>query len=301
MEGPNRGHGILLAWLVFISFLLLSGGSIAVLASLGKRMEPQGEEPVGQAFQPDLLPDRLPDSQAGKPDQQTAVPAAPPAPPSKPVPPPAPFRNLPTDDPPKPPPLPELPRRHPEPTTPAKDKPPVPERREEPELHWLPANIQKQVDRSIDRGIEFLRRRQNTDGSWGHLIGTAGKRYTPGITALSALTLLECGVSARDAHVCSAARYLRQSMPQLTNTYSISLAILFFDRLGDESDVARIRTLAIRLIAGQKSSGGWDYSCPKLSAEEELGLLALLYKDRPTTSVDLFAQERKREETKLDS
>jgi hypothetical protein len=43
---PRRGKGILLAWLVFISFLLLSGGSIAVLASLGNRAKPQGDDSV---------------------------------------------------------------------------------------------------------------------------------------------------------------------------------------------------------------------------------------------------------------
>src|SRR6185437_9382000 len=101
----------------------------------------------------------------------------------------------------------------------------------------------------------FLRRQQRADGSWGHQTGKVGKRFTPGITALSALTLLECGVSVKDPQVQRAATYLRQRMPDLTVAYSISLAILFFDRLGEPSDVARIRTLALRLLAGQKTSG----------------------------------------------
>jgi hypothetical protein len=84
-------------------------------------------------------------------------------------------------------------------------------------------------------------------------------------------------------------------MPELTATYSISLAILFFDRLGDATDAARIRTLALRLMAGQKPSGGWDYSCPTLDDDEELGLLARLYKDRPTNPVELFVAERSKE------
>jgi hypothetical protein len=156
----------------------------------------------------------------------------------------------------------------------------------------LPQRIQKEVDRSIDRGVEFLRRRQHPDGSWGNQTGSFAQRFTPGITALSALTLLECGVPAKDAQVRSAAQYLRRRMPEITTTYSIALAILFFDRLGEESDAARIRTLALRLVAGQKPSGGWDYFCPILNEDEELGILALLYKDRPTNPVDLFAGER---------
>src|SRR6185437_8061892 len=104
--------------------------------------------------------------------------------------------------------------------------------------------------------------------------------------------LLECGVKANDPQVQVAAKYLRRRMPDLTATYSISLAILFFDRLGEPQDAARIRTLALRLIAGQKPSGGWDYYCPSLREDEELGLLALLYKDRPTTPHGLFQTDR---------
>ena len=47
----------------------------------------------------------------------------------------------------------------------------------------------------------------------------------------------------------------------------------------------------MRFIAGQKPSGGWDYYCPSLREDEELGLLALLYKDRPTSPLDLFSTE----------
>ena len=228
-------------------------------------------------------------------------------------------------DAPKPPPLPAPPTEKPERTKPARKKPakleklpdPVPagetgvspvERA--PQVHWIPPHIQKHVDRSIDNGVEYLRRQQRADGSWGNQTGVAGKRFTPGITALSGLTLLECGVPPRDAQVRLAAHYLRHRMSELTTTYSISVTILFLDRLGEPGDAARIRTLALRLIAGQKTSGGWDYYCPILRDDEELGLLALLYKDRPTTPLDLFAKERlkvpplegtpKQDTTKLD-
>ncbi|HTU89833.1 MAG TPA: hypothetical protein VMF69_07040 [Gemmataceae bacterium] len=303
---PRRRYGILLAWLLFANLLLLAGGILAILATIGKRERAQEALADSGISQP-----RPSESDAANRSLTVAAPIPvhpppPPAPPSKPAPTPDTRRDLPAD-PPKPPPLPEPPRRQEGPKVPAKEKPAEPEerrapdRREEPQLHWLPPNIQKQVDRSIDRGVEFLRRQQHADGSWGHQIGDAGKRHTSGITALSALTLLECGVPAKDGQVRSAARYLRQRMKDLTNTYSISLALLFFDRLGEEADAARIRTLALRLIAGQKPSGGWDYFCPTLSADEELGLLALLYKDRPTSPLDLFAREQKREESKPDA
>ncbi len=158
-------------------------------------------------------------------------------------------------------------------------------------MSWLPADTQKRVDRTIDRGVEFLRRQQHFDGSWGHLIAKVSQRFTPGVSALAALTMLECGVPADDPQVQLAARYLRARMSDIKTTYSIAMTILFFDRLGEAADVPRIRTLALRLIAGQKPSGGWDYSCPSLSEDDELGLLALLYKDRPTSPRDLFGTE----------
>ncbi len=293
---PRRGHGILLGWLLFANLLLLAGGGFAIAVAFGNRArQDDGESeprPLGSSWE----------------DRSLTVAAPPPPvptqadPPSKSAPPPDPVGN-PSVDPPKPPPLPGPAQQETKRKTAAKGKPseaekhhaPAPNRRTESQVHWLPPSIQKQVDGSIDNGVEFLRRRQRADGSWGHQTGKAGKRFTPGIMALSGLTLLECGVPAKDPQVRSAALYLRQRMPDLTATYSISLAILFFDRLGDAADAARIRTLALRLIAGQKTSGGWDYYCPPLNDEEELGLLARLHKDRPTSSLDLFAVERNKE------
>lgn len=298
---PSRGRGILLAWLLFANVLVLAGSGIGIAVALGNRDKPHLSEFVGVDESPRPTTQQL--AEVGDLPHSTTLPtgvtAPPAAQPNKPSPTPVPPRD-PPPAPPKPPPLPQPQRRKPEQKTPPKDKLPDPEKQRSPapdrheaqQAHWLPPLIQKQVDRSIDNGIEFLRRRQRSDGSWGNQIGLTGKRFTPGITALSALTLLECGVPARDAQVRSAALYLRQRMPELTATYSISLAILFFDRLGDESDAARIRTLALRLIAGQKPTGGWDYYCPTLNDDEELGLLALLYKDRPTTPVDLFVAQR---------
>ncbi|HZV04981.1 MAG TPA: hypothetical protein VE999_07865 [Gemmataceae bacterium] len=292
-----RGRGILLAWLLFANLLLLLGGGITVAVALGNRAKSQDAEFVAWAeSSKPTTPSLVGLEDSARP---TAEPPTLAAPPSKPAPVPAPSVD-PPDDPPKPPPLPEPPRRKAEPVKPTKEKQAEPEKLRDPppkhqealQAQWLPPRFQKQVDRSIDNGVEFLRRRQHPDGSWGHQTGAVGKHYTPGITALCALTLLECGVPAKDAHVRSAARYLRLRMPDLTSTYSISLAILFFDRLGEQSDAARIRTLALRLLAGQKPSGGWDYHCPILKEDEELGLLALLYKDRPTTPLDLFLTER---------
>jgi hypothetical protein len=309
MPVKHQNRGILLAWLMFALLLLLCGGGIALLMAIDKRARPDESEAARSIPSPTpITPVSVIHERSAHSASATIPDApAPPAPPqSKPAPSPD-SRPLSQAETPRSPSLPEPPRRPPEQSPGSEEKPAEQEkpraedRDEAPKLHWLPSNIQVQVDRSVDKGVEFLRRRQNADGSWGHQTGIASKRYTAGITALSALTLLECGVPTKDVHVRSAARFLRKRIPELRSTYSISLAILFFDRLGEEADATNIRTLALRLIAGQKPSGGWDYSCPTLSTNEELGLLALLYKDRPTNPIDLFTMEPKTEPTQLNT
>ena len=60
------------------------------------------------------------------------------------------------------------------------------------------------------------------------------------------------------------------------STYELGLAILFLDRLGQPRDRMLVRKLALRLVAGQTSNGGWTYECPLLNAEQERDLLASL-------------------------
>jgi hypothetical protein len=282
-------RGALLGWLLFANLLVLAGVGLTVAIVFSQRG--RADNAAAQAVNtiPSAPAEESTPSARIEPPPPAPLLAPPPAPASKPTPP---------SDPP-PPPLPEPPRPQTKPSPPAKEKKTEPEKRRAPAsprretspAPWLPVPVQKQVERSLEGGIEFLRREQHADGSWGHQTGPVGKRFTTGITALCGLTLLECGVSPKDGQVRSAAHFLRRHMPDLTTTYSISLAILFFDRLDDKEDAARIRTLALRLLAGQKPSGGWDYYCPKLRDDEELGLLARLYKDRPTSALDLFANE----------
>jgi hypothetical protein len=158
---------------------------------------------------------------------------------------------------------------------------------------------QKQIDEAIDRGVKFLLQVQLPEGSWqgmGHALGT---------TALPALTLLECGISPRDARIAAAADFVRKHWADNHQTYEISLAILFLDKLierkqaekkaGDKkddlvaADKQTIQALALRLIAGQTANGGWDYECPTLSNSAATNLLSTLVKYRPkmpATAVD---------------
>jgi len=306
--GTDPGRGILLAWLLFLALLMLVGGGILLTITLSNKEEPQqGSADIPEpktalltpSSTPPVDPPVPPATRAKTIPRPTVKEPAEDTPPSLPVPPPRTEPARPRVD--TPPQLPSVPQGKQEPAEPPQPKPPkqpdpiprpakpsLPARMEAPQIHWLLPRERRLVDKAVDHGIAFLRREQHADGTWGNQAGEAGQGHTPGITALASLTLLECGVRANDPQVQLAAQFLRAQMPDLNATYSISLALLFFDRLGEPQDIPRIRTLALRLIAGQKPSGGWDYSCPLLGDNEELGLLALLHKDRPRSSLELF-------------
>jgi hypothetical protein len=135
-----------------------------------------------------------------------------------------------------------------------------------------PAAEKEAIDRAVSRGVEALQRMQQADGTWRHLEARRslelGNLAVTGPTALAALTLLECGVAPGDRAIQRAADVVRQASVNLTYTYSISLAILFLDRLADPADVPLIESLTVRLLAGQVPSGGWGYHCPAIAEGE---------------------------------
>jgi hypothetical protein len=129
------------------------------------------------------------------------------------------------------------------------------------------------IQQAVDRGVTLLRSLQRNDGTWGY-IGREPQEEI-GATALAGMTLLECGVPADDPAVEKAAGVVRQASIPLTYTYSISLSILFLDRLGDAQDEQLIQSLAIRLLGGQNDQGGWTYQCPSLDENEQRRLASL--------------------------
>lgn len=137
----------------------------------------------------------------------------------------------------------------------------------------------EEIDRAIGAGVEALRNLQRPDGSWAYTAGIAAS--TVGSTALGGLTLLECGAGKDDRAVLKAADFVRTSGVTLKQTYSISLAILFLDRLGDPADVPLLESLAARLVAGQTSTGGWSYLCPEPVLGEQRRLNELVTRRKP--------------------
>ncbi len=107
---------------------------------------------------------------------------------------------------------------------------------------------------------------QTKQGDWPRYWPT---QHLVGQCALPAYALLEAGVPADDPVIQKAADFLRALVLANDRTYEVSLALLFFDRLGDAKDKPLIRTLALRLIAGQHVTGGWNYGCIRMGKERE--------------------------------
>jgi hypothetical protein len=152
-----------------------------------------------------------------------------------------------------------------------------------------PANIQ----RAIDRGVVFLKSIQsNEDGMWHFGL----PHQSIGATALAGLTLLECDVPASDPAVQKAADVVRQKCINCSYTYSISLAIMFLDRLEEEADVPLIQSMTVRLLAGQTGAGGWTYNCPSMGGDEDRRLMDLLKKRNELKGAREMPKKKKLEE-----
>jgi hypothetical protein len=132
---------------------------------------------------------------------------------------------------------------------------------------------QAKIDQAIDRAVAYLKREQTKEGQWP---GLYARSHPVAQCALPAYALLEAEVPPNDLVIQKAADFLRRRVSKSDWTYELSLAILFFDRLGDPKDKKLIRSLALRLIAGQFRTGGWTYHVPTVSASSEAILLKSL-------------------------
>ena len=132
---------------------------------------------------------------------------------------------------------------------------------------------QAKVDKAIEKAVAYLKREQTKEGNWPtHW----RNRFLVGECALPAYALLESRVPVDDSVIQRAADFIRLKVSNTDDTYELSLALLFFDRLGDPKDKALIQTCALRLIAGQHRTGGWSYICPRLNESQEADLLKAL-------------------------
>jgi hypothetical protein len=110
----------------------------------------------------------------------------------------------------------------------------------------------KAVDQAIDKGKAFLQGRYKNP--------TLHDIYGIGPNALAGIAMLEARVPADDPSIKAVVAAVRDATYAENRTYQISLCILFLDRLEDPADSPLIQMLAVRLLAGQSSMGGWAYT-----------------------------------------
>jgi len=125
----------------------------------------------------------------------------------------------------------------------------------------------KAIQAAIDKGVAYLKSAQSKAGTWSYT-GGEGPQREIGATALVGLALLENGVAADDRVLQQTTDVLREASLVLDQTYSISLVLLYLDRLGDPGDVPLIESLTVRLLAGQAAGGGWGYNCATIGEPE---------------------------------
>ncbi len=254
----RRVSAAILLGLAGVGLVLLLGGlGLAAVAGLFRQATPVA----------DLGPPPVPPPETGSDGAPRPAPASPPAPAPE---------TPPSREPPPPPP------------------PPVPT----PVRTSLTDKETRAVNRAVDRGVAYLKAALAIDSTLGdptpknafHLqMGFDSGSFTvglpvkhPGIPPLIGLTLLACGLPAGDPVVQKAAVLTRAAAPNLTHCYSLSIAILFLDRLGERKDRELIQQLALQLVAGQTHAGGWGYNCTLLAKADRDNLLAFLRNpDRP--------------------
>jgi hypothetical protein len=111
---------------------------------------------------------------------------------------------------------------------------------------WKNLPLSQRVNLAIDHGLGYLREDFQKDD----------RRVELGLVGL---TMLECGAAPDDPIVAWISDSLRKRQVQLRSTYPLSLALMFFDRLGQAQDKELIQMLANRLRQAQLPDGTWTY------------------------------------------
>lgn len=123
-----------------------------------------------------------------------------------------------------------------------------------------PAAPQKDIDRAIKGGADFLRGKYARGGNQVPL-GTDGGSHGIGPACLAGLAMLEAGVPVDDPAVKAVTAQIRTAAYTQNGTYQVALCLMYLDRFGDKNDVPLIQALAARLLVGQTQTGGWGYQC----------------------------------------
>ncbi|MBX9583316.1 MAG: hypothetical protein K2X87_23690, partial [Gemmataceae bacterium] len=140
-----------------------------------------------------------------------------------------------------------------------------------------PAADKEQIQAALDKGVAFLKARAAGMAPAGGVpLGATGHGVGP--AALVGVALLSADVPPADPGVQAIAKAVRQAavrVPADHQTYQLALCLLFLDKLGEPEDVPLIQAVAVQLLVGQTTSGGWDYTCvedPTMDSTLQAGL-----------------------------
>ncbi|MBK7644241.1 MAG: hypothetical protein IPJ19_14555 [Planctomycetes bacterium] len=114
------------------------------------------------------------------------------------------------------------------------------------------ANMQGAIDAAVERGLGYLVREQQRDGSWA----CNQRGYMTGQTALCVYTLLRSGLATDHPAVARGLAFLDQNTPE--ETYSAGYALMAWEATLDPQYRSRMQTVLANLIEWQRQ-GHWSY------------------------------------------
>ncbi len=146
------------------------------------------------------------------------------------------------------------------------------------------------VDKAINKGVDWLRKKQRSDGSWGELSGGqayggggqgGGYGHPAGCTGLALYALLKCKVNPKDPVITRGFKYLKESGNDLPgSSYETSIVLLAVTSTADQSKATKASEKAVErvklsgemrgwaqklvneLLEKRQSKGGWRYNLP---------------------------------------
>ena len=125
--------------------------------------------------------------------------------------------------------------------------------------------LQERINKAIRKGVEYLKKSQQADGSWTYdRLGRQVNAGTGGMTALALYALAASGVSERDKAIQAGLKWTEQNKEPygksgMFGNYSASLLVLALTRINETKYRTSIHRLAESLVKSQLPSDMWSY------------------------------------------
>ena len=115
----------------------------------------------------------------------------------------------------------------------------------------------EQVEKAILKGVAWLKKKQQPNGSWGEIKGNAaygggkntGPGYPSGATALALYALLKCKEKTNDPVIRKGFQYLeRKRFSRQPNSYEIAMTLLAVTATADQNKTSRASKRAAKKV-----------------------------------------------------